>query len=446
MSQINEVEIMKNVVGIRREDKNIWERRAPLIPLHVKELIQKHSLEVWVQSSKIRVFPDEAYSREGAIIKEDMSSCPIIFAVKEIPLHFFKKETVYIFFSHTIKGQPYNMAMLKRMMDLKCTLIDYERIVNEQGLRILFFGRQAGQAGMVETLWALGQRLDYEGKQNPFATLKQAYKYRNLFSAKDEIAEIGRHINKYGFDSSLVPLVCGFAGYGNVSQGAQEIFDILPSEIIEPGEIEKFFKDRNYSSNKIYKVIFQEEHMVETISFEEKFELQDYYNNPQRYKSIFESYIPFLTILVNCIYWTPQFPRFVTKKFLKQLWSSSCPPRLRVIGDISCDVEGSIECTVKSTSPDKPVFLYNTIEEKIIDGVKGSGVVVMAIDNLPAEISIESSEFFSHSLEPFVPDIAKADFSEDFENCDLPPAIKKAVIIYRGKLTPNYEYMKKFVK
>jgi len=437
---------MKNVVGIRREDKNIWERRVPLIPLHVKELIQKHSLEVWVQSSKIRVFPDEAYSREGAIIKEDMSSCPIIFAVKEIPLHFFEKGSIYIFFSHTIKGQPYNMAMLKRMMDLKCTLIDYERIVNEQGLRILFFGRQAGQAGMVETLWALGQRLDYEGKQNPFATLKQAYKYRNLAAAKEEIAEIGRQINKYGLDSSLVPLVCGVAGYGNVSQGAQEVFDTLPLEIIEPEEIEKFFKDRNYSSNKLYKVIFKEEHMVEPISSEDKFELQDYYNNPQRYKSIFESYIPFLTILVNCIYWTPQFPRFVTKKFLKQLWGSNYPPRLRVIGDISCDVEGSIECTVKSTSPDKPVFLYNPIEERIIDGVEGNGVVVMAIDNLPAEISIESSEFFSSSLKPFVPDIAKADFSKDFENCDLPPAIKKAVIIYRGKLTPDYEYMKKFIK
>ena len=120
-------------------------------------------------------------------------------------------------------------------------------------------------------------------------------------------------------------------------------------------------------------------------------------------------------------------------------------PRLRIIGDISCDIEGSTECTVRSTTPDNPVFVYDPQEEKAKDGVEGRGVVVMATDNLPAEISLESSIFFSNELKPLVPAIAKADFSGDFADCDLPDAVKKAVILYRGKFTSDYKYMKNFI-
>lgn len=415
-----------------------------MIPTHVRELIQNHSLEIWIQPSSLRIFPDRDYIGEGARVEENLSPCSIIFAVKEIPLNFFEKEKVYIFFSHTIKGQPHNMPMLKKMIDLHCTLIDYEKILNEKGQRLLLFGKQAGQAGMIDTLWALGQRLVQQGKESPFSLIKQAYQYRSLIEAKEEIEKVGWQVYNTGLDSALVPLVCGFAGYGHVSQGAQEIFNLLPFEEIPPEGIAGFFDRKRYSANRIYKMVFKEKHMVEPVSSGQKFDLQDYYDNPQKYRSVFESYLPYLTLLVNCIYWTPQYPRFVTKTYLKHLWEAPSYPPLMVIGDISCDVEGSVECTVRSTTPGNPVFVYDPIEEKAFDGFEGRGVLVMAVDNLPAEISLESSIFFSKALKPFVPAITKADYSGDFAHCSLPGPIRKAVILYRGEFTPNYQNMKDF--
>ena len=432
-------------IGIRREDKNAWERRAPLIPTQVRELLQNHSFEIWLQPSSIRIFPDEDYEREGAKIEEGLSPCTIILAIKEIPLDFFEKGKVYIFFSHTTKGQPHNMPMLKRMMELGCTLIDYEKIVDEKGFRLLFFGKHAGLAGMIDTLCALGQKLDWEKIKNPFSPIKQAFKYQSLVEAKEEIEKVGWKIDKAGLDSTLVPFLCGFAGYGNVSQGAQEIFDLLPFEEVSPPEISAFFKEKNYSAHKVYKVVFKEKHMVIPVSPEERFDLQDYYRNPQKYKPIFESYLPYLIVLVNCIYWEPKYPRFVTKKFLKKFFSKNSSPQLRVIGDLSCDIEGSVECTVKATSPDNPVFTYDPLKEEAKDGFEGRGPVIMAVDNLPAEISLESSISFSQALKPLVLDIAEADFRGDFADCRLPDSIKKAVIIYRGQFTPNYSYLKNFL-
>jgi alpha-aminoadipic semialdehyde synthase len=185
--------------------------------------------------------------------------------------------------------------------------------------------------------------------------------------------------------------------------------------------------------------------MVEPISSDFSFELQDYYKNPAKYRSIFEKYIPDLSILVNCIYWTPDYPRFVTKSFLKELWSGESSPKLKVIGDITCDVDGSVECTVKATSPDNPIFVYDPIDSNAKDGHEGRGVVVMAVDNLPAEISLESSIFFSQALLPYVKGITEADFSRDFSECRLPDPIKKATIVFRGKFTPDYDYMRDFL-
>jgi len=440
------VRIMAKKIGLRREDKNPWERRAPLIPTHVRELIHNESLEVLVQTSPNRIFPDSDYKREGAHVVETLESCPIIFAVKEIPLDFFEKENTYIFFSHTIKGQSSNMPMLQKILDLECTLIDYERIVDENGMRLVFFGEQAGQAGMIDTLWAYGQRLCYLGIESPFSSIKQAFQYPSLIAAKEEISKVGWAIKNDGLELSEVPLICGLTGYGRVSLGAQEIFDLLPFEEIAPEEIEKLIKGKSYSASTVYKVIFNEEHMVEPISSDFPFELQDYYDNPQKYRSNFEKYLPSLSILVNCIYWAPQYPRFVTKKFLKELWSREASPKVKVIGDITCDVDGSVECTVRSTSPDNPVFVYDPLEGDVIDGYEGRGVVVMAVDNLPAEISLESSIFFSHSLLPLVKGIVDADYSGELEGSRLPSSIKKATIVFRGKFTPDYKYMKDFLK
>jgi alpha-aminoadipic semialdehyde synthase len=136
----------------------------------------------------------------------------------------------------------------------------------------------------------------------------------------------------------------------------------------------------------------------------------------------------------------------VTNRFLKHHWAEGPSPCLQVIGDISCDVKGAIEATIKATSQAQPVFVFDPLSGDATDGYKGRGVVIMAVDNLPAEIPLESSVFFSQALLPLVPDIVRANYSDSFEQWDLPPAVKKAVILYRGKFTPEYEYMNKFIQ
>jgi alpha-aminoadipic semialdehyde synthase len=420
------------LIGIRREDKNRWEKRAPLIPEHVEEFNKKGIVTV-VQPSKIRTYSDNEYLKHGAQVKEDLSECQTIFAIKEIPLHFFEPEKTYVFFSHTIKGQKHNMPMLKRMMELKCNLIDYEKITDKHGRRLVFFGRYAGIAGMVDTLWAFGKRLTLKNIDSPLSEIKQTIFYKNLQEIKDHFREIGNKIEKV----PIAPLIIGFAGYGNVSKGAQEIIDLLPVREIAPKEIKRIYE--NPSDKLIYKVVFKEEDMVEPLSG--RFDLQEYYEHPERYRPIFERYVPYLNILVNCIYWEPKYPRLITKDFVRR----SKNLRLEVIGDISCDINGSIEFTEKPTSPDSPVFVYNPLSDKIEDGYKGEGIVVMAVDNLPCELPRESSSAFSNSLFPFVPHIAKADFSGEFEKCKLPPEVKKAIILYKGELTPPYKYIDKYL-
>ncbi len=433
---------MNSIIGIRREDKNEWERRVPLIPKHIYEFKKQYGIKTIIQPSKIRVYSDDEYRDAGAVVAEELSNCPIVFAVKEIPIHLFEKNKTYIFFSHTIKGQKYNMPLLKKMMDLKCTLIDYERIVNGRGFRLVFFGRYAGLAGMIDTLWALGQRLKSKNIDSPFNEIRQTIHYKNhLPEIKEHLSEIGKKIGQNGIPKSITPVIVGFAGYGNVSKGAQEILDILPVKEISPNEIKGVYED---PSNKcIYKVVFKEHDMVQPKASSDSFELQDYYKHPEKYESVFEKYIPDLTILMNCIYWDKMYPRLVTKEFLNKTNAEDL--KLQVIGDISVDINGAIEFTEKSTEPDNPVYVYDPKKDMITDGCSGPGVAIMAVDNLPCELPRESSHEFSDSLYKFVPDIAKADFTKDFESCKLPPEIKSAVILYNGKLTADYQYINKFL-
>lgn len=433
-------------IGIRQEDKNRWERRAPLIPEDVQELRGKYNIEIYLQPSEIRAFPDQDYIRAGARVEEDLSACPVILGIKEFPIEFFELGKAYVFFSHTIKGQPHNMPMLKRILEQGCTLIDYERITDDQGQRLIFFGRHAGLAGMIDSLWALGKRLDWEGIESPFSAVQQALQYKDLEEAEEAVARVGERIAEEGLPESISPLVVGLAGYGHVSQGAQEILDLLPFQEVNPEELPSIAAGS--ARNLIYKVVFKEEHLVEPRSPQDRFELQDYYDHPERYRSKFEGYLPYLTVLMNCIYWNRQYPRLVTKRYLRQLYgdaqikSTKCP-RLRVIGDISCDIEGAIEPTLRATDPGNPVFVYDPFEERAIDGVAGTGPVVLAVDNLPCELPRESSREFSQALKDFVPPLARADYTVPFKKCDLPPEIKRAVIAYRGELTPDYRYLEK---
>lgn len=434
---------MVRKIGIRREDMYDWERRAPLIPDDLKKIAVAGDAEFLVQSSDKRVFSDDEYRAAGLQVVENLGDCPIIIGLKEIPTDILEGNKVYVFFSHVIKGQSANMPMLRHALDLGCTIIDYERIVDESGRRLIFFGNFAGLAGMIDTLWALGRRFAHEGMLTPLRGIGQASTYADLAAAKVAIVKAGEQIASEGLPEEITPLVVGIAGYGNVSKGAQEILDLLPVEEIRPVDLLRnsgFLQSPDRSP--IAKVVFREEDTVLRLDRSVPFDLQEYYNHPERYRAAFERYLPKLHVLVNCIYWESTYPRLIAKDAIRRLFAAG-PPTLRVIGDISCDVEGSVETTVKATEPDDPVYVYLPAEDRAISGVEGAGPVVMAVDILPSELPREASTYFSQTLKGFVPAIVAADYSCDFETLDLPGELKRAVIAYRGSLTPEYRYLEK---
>jgi len=430
-------------VGIRLEDKNHWERRVPVTPEDVGKLLTG-GIDVTVQSSPLRIYPDEQFSEVGARVSDDLDDADLIIAVKEIPKELIAQGKAYIFFSHTIKGQDYNMPLLRTLMDRGATLMDYERVVDENNVRLIAFGRFAGIAGMVETLWGLGRRLDFLGQANPFSVIKHAYEYSGLAELKDHIRDVGTTIRGSGLPAGLEPFVVGITGYGNVARGAQEILDLLPMEDIEPSRLAGFVEAGNHSRHSLYRVVFREEDMVIPAG-DWPFVLSDYYQHPERYTGIFQDHLQYLSLLMNCTYWDERYPRHVTRAGLKDLCCGEVCSKLLGIGDVSCDIGGGVEATTMVTEPDQPVFMYDPMTDSTTMGVEGNGVFIQAVDNLPTELPRDASETFSEALTPFIPGIVAADWSVPFADIDLPAPIKRATILYKGELTPEFEYMRQYI-
>ena len=181
-------------IGIRHEDKSRFERRTPITPAVVADLSANANVCFNVQPSPTRVYADQDYVDAGARLEPDLSNNDIVFAVKEIPVDMIDAGRCYVFFSHTIKGQPYNMALLRRLLEQKVTLIDYECVADDKGRRLVFFGRYAGLAGMINTFQAYGERLRWEGKASLFSRVRHAYEYEFLSHAQRELRELGRSL------------------------------------------------------------------------------------------------------------------------------------------------------------------------------------------------------------------------------------------------------------
>ena len=432
-------------VGIRFEDKYVMEKRVALVPRDVKRLIKNDDIHFIVEKSAKRVFTESEYEEVGAEITDNLDEAQIIFGVKEMPIDFFEENKTYLFFSHTIKGQEYNMPLLKRMIEKKINLIEYEKITDEDGKRLIFFGHYAGLAGMINSFWSFGQRCLVKGLKNPFSSLKQSHLYSSLDEAKEALSEVAETIRKDGIDSSIAPLTIGITGYGNVSKGAQEIIDLFDNKEVTPEELLKLRSSNSFDNKTIYKVIFKEHHISKPKNKDAEFELQHYYNHPEEYVNNLEQYVPELSILMNCMYWGPEYPRIITKDFLEDLFSNP-KNKLCVIGDVTCDPDGSIEATHMGTYIEDPVFVYNPFTRKPTMGFEGEGLLIMAVDILPSELPREASEGFSEALSPYVKDLVNTNFNDTFENLTLPAPLKRALILHNGEFTPNFKYMEEFVK
>lgn len=426
-------------IGIMAEHKP-GEGRIPLTPAQIAHLQQHYpELQVTVSPSNQRKFDNDEFTSLGINMSEDLSGENLVIAVKEIKIKDIRGKQAYLYFSHTIKGQDYNMPMLQHILDVGATLIDYELIADEQDRRLVFFGVHAGLAGMVNSLWSYGKRMEVLGKQTPFLKIKQTKEYKDLANIKASLESVGPELAAWLADKPA--LVVGLTGYGNVSKGAQEIIDLLPLVKISPQELLE--NDLSAYHGKLVKVVFKEVDMFQRKDGQ-SFDLNDYFNNPGEYESKFNAYLTKMDILVNCIYWTTECPRLITLDEIKTHYAEY--PKLLVVGDITCDIDGSIQFNVGSTPSSDPSYIYQVDSGMEVSGFEGKGPVVMAVDNLPAELPREASEAFGTALTPFVYAMGACDYSQPFDALDLPMEVKKAVIAHRGKLTPKFEYLSEFVE
>jgi len=427
-------------LGIRRETKNRWEARVPLNPAAVKELVDK-GYAVRVQPSDIRIYRDEEYAAAGATITMDLNGCDLILGVKEVPENEIMPGVPHLFFSHVIKGQTYNMPLLQKVLDTHTTLLDYEKITDENNLRLVFFGKYAGNAGMVDTLWGLGRRLKAQkGLDTPFLKVKRAYEYHSVHDAVRHLAEIGEEIERDGLPEEICPLNIFLLGYGHVATGCREILSALPIMEIDP----EFLQDgtRCRDSHKIYLSVFKEEHLVERKDGA-KFVLQNYYKHGNEYRSRMEQYLPHCSVYVNAIYWAPGYPVFLKQSELARMQGPA--QKLIIIGDITCDINGSVQATLKATEPDKPIYIYNALTGEMTDGLEGEGYADCAVDNLPCEFSREASDYFTSTLSPFIEAMLHADYEKGIHQAGLPEEIERACIAHHGKLEPAFKYLYEYL-
>lgn len=430
------------VIGIRRENEKKFEARVPLIPAHIEQLQQQFlgALKFIIQPSPLRTFADEEFAQVGAIVQEDLSEADLILCIKEVYPDQLIDNKVYLVFAHVIKGQTDNMPVLQALLDRGITLIDYESITNSYGKREVFFGYSAGQTGMFETLRALGQRLTAQGKACIFNQLKPVYAYADLAAAKQHLSEISAQIQQ---DPTLLgvteyPLVFAFAGLGNVGQGALDVFDLLPTEEVLPSQLADWFKAGSYPPGKVFKCLMGKPDLLRNGSH--PFDADEYNAHPDRYHSRLPDLLPYLSVLLNCVFWSSQYPRILPKDGFRSAWLRG-DRRLQVVGDLSCDPPaGSVACTVQAGDLYHPVFGYEPIEGGVVDAFTTDAVTVMAVDNLSAGLPKDASIAFSTMLKAFIPALINADFNQSTVST-LPSELFRAVVTHQHTLTPRYRYL-----
>ncbi|KAF9419700.1 hypothetical protein BGZ94_009331 [Podila epigama] len=424
-------------VAIRREGKNRWERRAALTPEAVEKLIKETGIAVYVQPSTKRIFSDDKYRAAGAIIQEDLSVADIILGIKEVPVKDLIPGKTYVYFSHTHKGQEYNMPMLQDVLDKKVRLIDYELMANEKKQRLVLFGKHAGYAGMIDGVHGLGQRLLGLGYSSPFLHVGMAHNYKSLASAKLALQALGNTIADDGTPKEFGPMTFTFTGSGNVSQGAQAVFKSLPHEFVDPKDLAKIAQSKNARLDRIYAAEVNIEDHIRHKTKNVFTSAEEYFAHPEQFTSVFHKEIaPHSSMVINGAYWDTRFPRLMTTEQLKSIQSDPANKfRMLSIADISCDINGSFEFMSHATSIEDPFFYVDAIHGREHKDTEAAGVQIMSVDILPSELPLESSQHFSDSLYPFVKELIRDNNSH--------PVLAGATIAADGKLTHAHEGLAK---
>ncbi|MDB4088055.1 NAD(P)-dependent oxidoreductase [Flavobacteriales bacterium] len=396
-------------IGVIKETKNPPDKRVPLSPEKCVELKQNFpEVELVVQSSDIRAFKDEEYSELGINIVEDISDCDVLLGVKEVKKDKLLPNKTYFFFSHTIKEQPYNRDLLQKMLDLNIKMIDYETLTYQNNGRILGFGRYAGIVGAYNAFLAYGI------KSNSY-TLKPAnlcYDYKEL---KQELKKV-----KLPNDYKII-----ISGDGRVGKGAEEI--LHTTGIYEVSPMDFLTSTRN---EPIYTQLSVKDYNKKKDG--SKFGVQDFYKNPEEFASNFKRFSDKGDMYIACHYWDKHAPFIFSREDAKH-----SDFKLRIVADISCDIDGPVASTIRPSTIDEPLYGYNPETEEETDFMDENAIGVMAVDNLPCELPRDSSEDFGNELLTKVLPSLIGDDSETI--------IERASICENGKLTSYYSYLQDYV-
>lgn len=239
-----------------------------------------------------------------------------------------------------------------------------------------------------------------------------AHNYRNSSQAVQAVRDAGYEVSLGLMPKSIGPLTFVFTGTGNVSKGAQEIFNELPCEYVEPHELKEVSQAGDL--RKVYGTVLSRHHHL-VRKADGVYDPVEYDKYPERYISRFNTDIaPYTTCLINGIYWEQNTPRLLTRQDAQSLLApgkssvagvEGCPAlphKLVAICDISADTGGSIEFMTECTTIERPFCMYDADQHIIHDSVEGSGILMCSIDNLPAQLPIEATEYFGDMLFPYV--------------------------------------------
>lgn len=428
---------LRDAIGVLRETKNKWERRVPLVPSEVRGLIEG-GVAVRVERSPTRAIVDAEFEAAGATLVDDATDCRFIIGVKEVKAAQVKPGQAVMCFSHTIKGQSHNMPLLAHFMRQGATLIDYEVIVDDAGVRQVAFGRYAGLAGAHETLWTLAHRLAAQGHPSALTGIKHAVDYRDLAEMVDHTRGLLTELRKEG-PAALSPFVVAVTGEGRVSNGALEYFELvgaIPCTVSEAIALPTDSPD-----DRTLRVLHVKDAELFVTAGTRRFDFAQYLRHPERYFNVGAMYLPYCVALVNGLYWDARFPRLLDDSTLRRMFHDRTLPV--ALGDVACDIDGGIEWTVMATQNDEPAFVYDPATRRATVGVTGEGAAIMSVDNLPCALPRDASFDFSRALVPFIRAFYEARYEGGVGG--LSPALQNAVVVAAGKLTPRHQGLEKFL-
>ncbi|MFM7024153.1 MAG: NAD(P)-dependent oxidoreductase [Flavobacteriales bacterium] len=393
-------------IGIIKEGKVPADKRVPFTPQQCREIKNKFGVEVVVQSSEVRSFPDEMYVEQGIKVVSDISDCDVLFGVKEVPVEELLPGKTYFFFSHTIKKQPHNKKLMKALLEKKISMVDYECLTYANGDRIIGFGRFAGIVGTYNALLAYGRRYSI-------------YDLKPAHLCVDR-AELEKELKKV----KLPPIKIVFTGGGRVANGTLEILNTLGLRNVTPEEIlSTSFDEPVYSQ-------LHGDHYYHRKD-DGRFNMEEMVQHPERYRSVFPPYTKVADIYIPCHFWSPKGDVFFTREdmVLKDF-------RIKVIADITCDINGSVPSTIRSSTIAEPLYGFNPVSGKEVGPFDSSAVTVMAVDNLPCELPRDASADFGAALiEKVLPGLLSNDPDQ---------IIERATICKGGSLMEKFSYLKDY--